>query len=172
METESLQHHPVTTTCQCLKIPLAGMMILVPRVLVAEVMELSELQLSSSLCPEIRYFAWRGYQVPLLAPGVLGCHERVLNGVASRILVFHGLQQHDRVAYWGLPVSANPTLVMVGDDDIVLTGEDALADDMLTPVRLVDENCHILRVDPVELFIQKGLIRQVGPDTFSRREPV
>lgn len=167
METESPSRQAVTTSCQCLKIPLASMSILVPRVLVAEVMEPSELQLSSSLCPEIRYFSWRGFQVPLLAPAVLGCHERVLVGVTSRILVFHGLLRHDRVAFWGLPASGNPSLVMISDPDITASDEDARSGAMLAPVRLGEENCHILCVDPVELFIQDRLFRQAGPDNLS-----
>lgn len=154
------QHHGQSSSC--LLIRLNSVQLLVPRILVAEVVDLEGLTLSSSLNREIKIFEWRGHQVPLVSATVFQQkNDSVQPSISaqSKVIVVHGVLDHERLPFYSFVASGNPRLVVVSAE--LLKPRDEEGNDsnasVLMPVLLgregAQEEVFIPRVDHVENYI-------------------
>jgi len=148
------------TRSTCLLISVDKLQLLVPRILVAEVVDLEGITFSSSPNKDIKMFDWRDYQVPLVAASVLSpdCSTQIHRH--SKIIVFHAVLNRDRLPFYALIASTNPRLVVVSAASIVETAYEnkfsALAE-VLLPVVVEGEIAAIPQVHQIEKFILESM---------------
>ncbi|MDT8397069.1 MAG: hypothetical protein RQ899_00430 [Pseudomonadales bacterium] len=145
----------------CLLIRAESLQLIVPRILVAEVIDLEGMEFVASLNPGIRIFFWRGYQVPLISSTVFGQAGQVDSAGHSKIIILHGVFNHDRLPFYAFIASANPRLVVVSRASIEEQAQQyqGRGADVLMPVLVDGKEAAIPKVDPVEQYIYSSLFQ-------------
>lgn len=149
------------TRSNCLLIRVDKLQLIVPRILVAEVVDLEGITFSSSLNKDIKLFEWRDYQVPLVSSSVLGpdCSTQIQRH--SKIIVFHAVLNRDRLPFYALIASTNPRLIAVSAATIAEHADQqnqaSTATDILMPVVVEGEMAVIPRVHQIEQIILDSL---------------
>ena len=146
----------------CLLIKVDKLQLIVPRILVAEVVDLEGVSFSSSLNKDIKVFEWRDYQVPLVSANLLSpeCSTQIHRH--SKIIVFHAVLNRDKLPFYALIASTNPRLVVVSSESIEQREEEEHSSssdlvDVLMPVMVEGELASIPRVHQIEQFILENL---------------
>lgn len=138
---------------RCLLITLEPVKLIVPRILVAEIIHSEGVTMSSSLSRNVRIFEWRGYQVPLLSPPVINPRCPDVSGEDVKFVIFHGLFNRAKLPYYAIPVSRNPRIIVVTDENISERVEPKPQPSDLLAVTVEEESAVIPRVDCLEQYI-------------------
>lgn len=144
----------------CLLIKVDKLQLIVPRVLVAEVVELEGINFSSSLNKDIKMFEWRDYQVPLVSANLLSeeCSTQIHRH--SKIIVLHAVVNREKLPFYAFIASTNPRLVVVSASSIEeRKGQTQPAgfSPVLMPVIVEGEMAAIPRVHQIEKFILESM---------------
>lgn len=144
--------------CGCLLIQVDPINLLVPRVLVAEVVQFNASVLSDSVNDDIDILEWRSRQVPMIKPQLINplCLGEITEN--SKVLVFHGLLDSEKLPFFALLCSKNPRLIQFSAESIV-------ADDNVEKVNFGElqsvlvngETAVIPKVDFLERYILDNL---------------
>ena len=137
----------------CLLIQVEPLRLIVPRILVAEVINFEGVAFSSSLNRDIRIFEWRGYQVPLLAAGAVNPRCRDSGAPPVKIVLLHGLHSRDRLPFYAIGAGGNPKLVLVNDSALECDAGAQLAGGELCRARVSGEDVVVPDIDHLEKFI-------------------
>jgi hypothetical protein len=141
-------------TSHCLLIQVDPVRLMVPRIMVAEVINYEGVEFSSSLNRDIRIFEWRGFQVPMISAAIVNPRCRGSTATLNKIVLFHGLSNRERLPFYAFGVAGNPKLVVVSAAAVEEDGEQSEGlDGELCRVRLADEPAVIPDVDHFEKFI-------------------
>lgn len=143
----------------CLTLHVEPLVLIVPRILVAEVMGLDGVNFSSSINRDIRIFEWRGYNVPLISGSVLNPSCKDVEVEDSKVVLLHGVLNHDKLPYYAVMVSRNPRLVQVSEDNIIAAEDDNLQAAELQKVLLEGEPAIIPKVDYLEKYIHDNCLQ-------------
>ena len=145
-------------TCHCLLIRLGSLQLLVPRILVAEVVNHTDFDTLPRTAAGIEHFAWRGYQVPLISPALVYPQCAEIDREAGKVIILHGLLDNARLPYYGMTVPSNPRLIEVAAENIC-EDEEAGAPDAgeLMRIRLDGEAASIPKVDYLESQLHSRL---------------
>ena len=152
---------PDETRSSCLLIKVDKLQLIVPRILVAEVVDLEGITFSSSLNKDIKMFEWRDYQVPLVSANVLSpeCSTQIHRH--SKIIVFHAVLNREKLPFYAFIASTNPRVVVVSaasiEERVVEENQSSGLADILMPVMVEGEIAAIPRVHQIEKFIHESL---------------
>ncbi len=145
----------------CLLIKMDRLQLIVPRIMVAEVVDLEGITFTSSLNKDIKMFEWRDFQVPLVSANVLSPGTTAQIQKHSKIIVFQAVLNQARLPYYALLASTNPRLVVISASSIQERGDDEKLSlnysDILMPVMLEGEQAAIPRVELIERFIYDSM---------------
>jgi hypothetical protein len=144
----------------CLLIKVDKLQLIVPRVLVAEVVDLEGINFSSSLSKDIKMFEWRDYQVPLVSANLLSdeCSTQIQRH--SKIIVLHAVVNREKLPFYAFIAAINPRLVVVSASSIEerIDQKQATAySPVLMPVMVEGEVAMIPRVHQIEKYILENL---------------
>lgn len=137
----------------CLLIQVEPLRLIVPRILVAEVINFEGVAFSSSLNRDIRIFEWRGYQVPLVAAGAVNPRCRGSEAQPLKIVLLHGLHSRDRLPFYAIGAAGNPRLVLVNASALESDGDTEPVEGELCRARVGGEGVVVPDIDHLEKFI-------------------
>ena len=137
----------------CLLIQVEPLRLIVPRILVAEVINFEGVAFSSSLNRDIRIFEWRGYQVPLLAAAAVNPRCRAGEGAPAKIVLLHGLHRRERLPFYAFGAAGNPKLVLVNASALETEADAELVEGELCRARVGGEDVVVPDIDHLEKLI-------------------
>jgi hypothetical protein len=151
---------PSQARSSCLLIKVDKLQLIVPRVLVAEVVDLEGINFSSSPNKDIKMFEWRDYQVPLVSATLLSeeCSTQIHQH--SKIIVLHAVVNREKLPFYAFIASANPRLLVVAAGSIEERSGQKQAGEfspVLMPVKVEGELAVIPRVHQIEKFILESM---------------
>jgi hypothetical protein len=145
----------------CLLIKVDKLQLIVPRILVAEVVDLEGISFTSSLNKDIKMFAWRDYQVPLVSANLLDAECTTQIHRHSKVIVFHAVVNRDKLPFYAFIASTNPRLVVVSaasiEEQVTAENQSLESDAVLMPVMVEGEMAAIPRVQQIEKLIHDSL---------------
>ncbi|MES2627038.1 MAG: hypothetical protein V4628_17255 [Pseudomonadota bacterium] len=143
----------------CLLIKVDKLQLIVPRVLVAEVVDLEGVNFSSSVNKDIKMFEWRDYQVPLVSANLLSEECSIQIQRHSKIIVLHAVVNREKLPFYAFIASTNPRLVVVSTSSIEESGpgQSAGFSPVLMQVMVEGEMAAIPRVRQIEKFILESM---------------
>ena len=149
------------TRSNCLLIRVDKLQLIVPRLLVAEVVDLEGITFTSSLNKDIKIFEWRDYQVPLVSSNVLTANGSTQIQRHSKIIVFHAVLNREKLPFYALIASTNPRLIAVSTATITehtnIQNQPSTEADILMSVIVEGEMAVIPRVQQLEKIILDSL---------------
>ena len=148
------------TRSTCLLIKVDKLQLIVPRVLVAEVVDLEGINFSSSANKDIKMFEWRDYQVPLVSASLLSDECATQIHRHSKIIVLHAVVNREKLPFYAFIASINPRLVVVSASSIEERADQnqlSAYSPVLMPVVVEGEMAAIPRVHQIEKYILETL---------------
>jgi hypothetical protein len=142
----------------CLLIKLDPLQLIVPRILVAEVVDLEGVEFSSTLNRHIRILAWRGFQVPVINTSIFSAACQDVIADDSKLIILHGVLNRSKLPYYAFISPKNPRLVGVSSETLMEDTETEMprGQGLLMQVQTEGETALIPRVDYVEKYIHSS----------------
>lgn len=129
-----------------LVVPLAGELLLLPNVAVAELVSFRLTQAALEGPPWfLGWTSWRGQQVPLIDPALLLGQPLSASATAPRTLILNAVSQRPGLGFIALRINAIPRSKRVLRGEIVAVGE--ARQFIQQPVQLADEQQTLLIPD-------------------------
>lgn len=145
----------------CFLIKVDKLQLIVPRILVAEVVDLEGITFISSLNKDIKMFEWRDYQVPLVSASLLSPECTTQIHRHSKVIVFHAVVNRNKLPFYAFIASTNPRLVVVSaasiEEQLAEANQSSDSDAVLMPVMVEGEMAAIPRVQQIEKLIHDSM---------------
>jgi hypothetical protein len=159
MQTPSPEFNPVSglsadrLTAQqasCLLLTLDGPNMLVPRMVVADVLKNTFIELTRDEDSGLEFLEWRSCQVPLVNTAVAGKFIAAKVEEEARLIIFYGLTDPQRLPFYAIMVSRGPQLLQVSAQDMEEISEQPLQDWELMKIKVQGNAAFIPKVDHFE----------------------